>query len=171
MLIPRTHFLKILTPFLGSIYIATLIFTRNIIISVKIDFSLRLNHRASLYKDIHHSRCLSGQHSTQPDMYKGSARVSLTEGSFQVILPDPHSSVPALAASIDKIMLYKDYLKMEEYKDSHMKSPIKSYMKDTYNVPGSISHSKRLLKHKPDIKFDNPHRRRTSRWSLLPSLT
>ena len=43
MLIPRTHLLKILTPFLGSIYITTLIFTRNIIISVKIDFSLRLN--------------------------------------------------------------------------------------------------------------------------------
>ena len=42
MLIPRTHFLKILTPFLGSIYIAKLIFTRNIIISVTIEFSLRL---------------------------------------------------------------------------------------------------------------------------------
>ena len=43
MLIPRTHFLKILTPFLGSMHIATLIFTRNIIKSVKIEFSLRLN--------------------------------------------------------------------------------------------------------------------------------
>jgi hypothetical protein len=41
MLIPRIYFLKILTPFLGSIYIATLIFTRNIIINVKIEFSLR----------------------------------------------------------------------------------------------------------------------------------
>ena len=47
MLIPSTHFLKILTPFLGSIYIATLIFTRNIIIIVKIEFSLRLNSRVS----------------------------------------------------------------------------------------------------------------------------
>ena len=42
MLILRTHFLTILTPFLGSIYIATLIFTRNIIINVKIEFSLPL---------------------------------------------------------------------------------------------------------------------------------
>ena len=49
MLIPRTHFLKILTPFMGSIYIATLIFTRNIIISVKIEFSLRLSGEVLSY--------------------------------------------------------------------------------------------------------------------------
>ena len=42
MLIPRTHLLKILTPFLDSINIVTLIFTLNIIISVKIELSLRL---------------------------------------------------------------------------------------------------------------------------------
>ena len=42
ILIPRTNFLKILTPFLGCICIDTSIFTRSIIISVKIELSLRL---------------------------------------------------------------------------------------------------------------------------------
>ena len=45
MLIIRTHFWKILTPFLDSIYIATLIFTQNIVISVKIELSLRLSNQ------------------------------------------------------------------------------------------------------------------------------
>jgi hypothetical protein len=45
ILIPRIHFLKILIPFMSSIYIATLIFTRNIIISVKIKLSLRLTRQ------------------------------------------------------------------------------------------------------------------------------
>ena len=43
ILIPETDFLKKLTPFLGSIYIDTSIFTRSIIISVKIEISLPLN--------------------------------------------------------------------------------------------------------------------------------
>ena len=41
MLIPKTHFLKILTSFLGSIYTLTLIFPRNIILSVKMELSPR----------------------------------------------------------------------------------------------------------------------------------
>jgi hypothetical protein len=35
-------------------------------------------HRVNLYDDIHHSRCLPSQHSTKPDKYDGSARVSLS---------------------------------------------------------------------------------------------
>ena len=91
-------------------------------------------------------------------MYDGSARVSLNEGTDQVVLPDPHQSLPAPAASIDKIMLYKDYLEMDKYKGSHMKSPSKSYMKkDTDNVYSNISHPKSLIRQKSVIKFDNPH--------------
>ena len=42
ILIPRTDFLKIFNPCLGFIYIDTLIFTWSIILSVKIELSLRL---------------------------------------------------------------------------------------------------------------------------------
>jgi hypothetical protein len=54
MLIPRTHFLKILTPFLGSIYIATLIFTRNRIISVKLNFHYALVQTSIFLRDAGH---------------------------------------------------------------------------------------------------------------------
>ena len=123
------------------------------------------HHRASLYEDIHHSRCLSSQHSTKPDKYDGSARVSLHQGTSQAVLPEPHStnsSMPDLAASADQVRLYKDYLKVDKYEYSHMKSPIRSYMKkDAYNVPSSISNTKGLLRHKPVIQFDNSHKTST----------
>ena len=49
ILIPRTDFLlKILSPFLGSICIDTLIFTPSIILRVKIEFSLRLTSTIQL---------------------------------------------------------------------------------------------------------------------------
>ena len=45
----QNPFFEDLTPFLGSIYIATLIFTQNIITSVKIEFSLRLSPHSWTY--------------------------------------------------------------------------------------------------------------------------
>ena len=48
-----------------------------------------------------------------------------------------------------------------------MKSPIRSYMKKgTYDVPGSISHTKSLLRHKPVLKFGNSHKTSTSQDQL-----
>ena len=38
------------------------------------------HYRSSLYEDINHPRCLSSQHSTEPDKYDGSSRVSLHKG-------------------------------------------------------------------------------------------
>ena len=65
-------------------------------------------HRVRIYEDILHSKCLSSQHSTKPDIYDVSDRVSLPEGTYQVVLPEPHSSVPAPAASTDQIKLYEN---------------------------------------------------------------
>jgi hypothetical protein len=47
------------------------------------------HHRASLYVDINHSWYLSSHHSTKPDKYDGSARVSLQEGIHPAV---PHST-------------------------------------------------------------------------------
>jgi hypothetical protein len=54
------------------------------------------HHRASLYMDIHHSRYLSSHHSTKPDKYDESARVSHQEG-----IP------PAVPDSTDQIELFE----------------------------------------------------------------
>ena len=51
------------------------------------------SHMVSLYEDIPHSQGLSCQHSTQPEMYDGSGRVSLT----------------------DQIKLYESPIKLYEY--------------------------------------------------------
>ena len=59
------------------------------------------HHRASLYVDINHSRYLSSHHSTKPDKYDGSARVSLQEGIH-----------PAVPDSIGKIELFESPTKL-----------------------------------------------------------
>jgi hypothetical protein len=166
------------------------------------------HHRASLYLDINLSWYLPSHHSTKPDKYDGSARVSLHEGILLAVPdstgqsklfksptklheePIPMATTPPHRKTIPKDMSismdnhsfsptvttatlkkykdhlkmdkYKDHLKMDKYKDSHMKSSIRSHMKkDTYDVPGSISHTRSLTRHKPVIKFGNYHRTST----------
>ena len=60
-------------------------------------------HRVNIYDDIHPSRCLPSQHSTKPDKYDDSARVSLHEGT-----------PPAVPASTDQIKLYESPVKLYE---------------------------------------------------------
>jgi hypothetical protein len=154
------------------------------------------HHRASLYLGINLSWYLPSHHSTKPDKYDSSARVSLHEGILLAV-PDstgksklfksptklheesiPMAKTPPHRKTIPKDMSismdnhsfsptvttatlkkYKDHLKMDKYKDPHMRSSIRSHMKkDTYDVPGSISHSGSLTRHQPVIKFGNYHR-------------
>jgi hypothetical protein len=53
----------------------------------QIHSSCMKNHRVSLYVDIDLSWCLPSHHSTKPDKYDGSARVSLQEGIL-LVFPD-----------------------------------------------------------------------------------
>jgi hypothetical protein len=70
--------------------------------------------------------------------------------------------LPVVNGNSHRLSTPKDHLKMDKYKDSHMKSSIRSHIKkDTYDVPGSISHTKSLLRHKPVIKFRNSHKTST----------
>ena len=149
----------------------------------------------SLYLDINLSWYLPSHHSTKPDKYDGSARVSLHEGILLAVPdstgqsklfksptklheePIPMATTPPHRKTIPKDMSssmdnhsfsptvttatlkkYKDHLKMDKY----MKSSIGSHMKkDTYEVHGSISHTRSLTRHKPVIKFGNYHRTST----------
>ena len=126
------------------------------------------HHRASLYEEIPHFWCPPSQPSTQPDMYDGSARVSITADPSQFVLPGTHRSVPTPSASTDKILLHVDYVQMDKHKDSPMKSPIMYFMeKYTYAVPRSTSNTKSLLRHKPVLKYGNPHKGSPSKWHLV----
>ena len=99
---------------------------------------------ASHYEDTHHAWYLSNHHSPKPDMYEGSARISLTEGKDQFDLPDQHRCVPAPEAS--KIMLYEKLLGIDRYKDPYVKPPYKSYVKKYADRVYSVYHLKSLLR-------------------------
>jgi hypothetical protein len=72
---------------------------------------------------------------------------------------DNHSFSPTVTMATLK--RYKS-VKMDKYKDSHMKSSIRSNMKkDTYNVHGNVSHTNSLLRHESVIKFGNSHKTST----------
>ena len=97
---------------------------------------------------------------------KGKLKNHQTEFLTKFDVKENTDNVPSSGSSHKRITT-KDYRKMDKYKDSHMKSPIRSYMKkDTYNVPGSISNTKGLLRHKPVIQFDNSHKTSTSQDQL-----
>jgi hypothetical protein len=64
------------------------------------------HHRASLYLDINHSRYLPSHHSTKPNKYDGSARVSLQEG----IPPAAHDSTDQIELFKSSTKLYKEHI-------------------------------------------------------------
>jgi hypothetical protein len=112
------------------------------------------HHRASIYENINHSRCLSSQQSTE---YDGSARVSLHKGTSHAILPESHSSMPDPAASADQVRLpvRKNYLKVDKYKYPHVKLPIKSYKKQNFDDAPSSGNSHKTITTKDHLKMDN----------------
>jgi hypothetical protein len=72
--------------------------------------------------------------------------------------------LPVVHGNPHRLNTPKDHLKMDKYKGSHMKFSIRSHAKkDPYNVPGSISHTRSLTRHKPVIntKFGNYHKTST----------
>jgi hypothetical protein len=125
------------------------------------------HHRASLYVDINHSWYLSSHHSTKPDKYDGSARVSLQEGTHPAV---PHSTgqielfeshtklyketIPLATTPLHRktspqdmsISMYNHSfsptvttatLKRYKHKDSHIELLTKVYMKKTIKFGNS----------------------------------
>ena len=83
--------------------------------------------------------------------------------SFKFYKKQNPDDVPCSGNS-HKTITTKDHLKMDKLKNSQKEFPFKSYMKkDTDNVYSSISHPKSLIRQKAVIKFDNTHRRSTSK--------
>jgi hypothetical protein len=125
------------------------------------------HHRASLYVDINHSWYLSSHHSTKPDKYDGSARVSLQEGTHPAV---PHSTgqielfeshtklyketIPLATTPLHRKTSPQDMsismcdhsfsptvttatLKRDKHKDSHIELLTKVYMKKTIKFGNS----------------------------------
>jgi hypothetical protein len=120
------------------------------------------HHRASLSEDTHPAVPAS---TDKNKLYKKPIQLATTPPSHRKT--GTHDmSIPMTNQSFSPTMTTATLkrhrsIKMDKHRDSHMECLTNVYMKRiTYDVPGSTSHTKGLLRHLP-VKFGNCHKTST----------
>ena len=110
-----------------------------------------------------------------PNRLKRYKPLKMDKGiNLRMLGKSPPRHLAIISGNSHRLSTSKDHLKMNKHKDSHnhMEFLTKVYMKkNTYYVPGSNSHTKSLLRHKPVIKFGNSHKTSTPQDQLKWSST